>query len=310
MTAPVRIDASAWGDLRFATLARLCGFADAEHALIKCAKIWSWQTEHYTPAAPTYTVELDLVESALGPGGAEHMVRARLAEAGPDGLRIRGSTGRIEWLWKKRQASKKGGDATKGKHEHKIGPDGPAVAMPIAQPQPRPQTGPLSPDLPLSGSLNSPSPAREVVQATGWQRRQDLWKCMLAAHRRLRDLGIEPNAPDFSGQCAGVNEANMLACERSLRDAGYDDAAIDAKMRHVVLVVEAECARDRTLKYIKPALLWDPQRVNRAVDTSLEEARRTAAPRVGPQTARRGAIGSATPRSDHGTESKPAREAL
>jgi hypothetical protein len=39
-------------------------------------------------------VELDLIESALGrAGAAEHMVRARLAEAGPDGFRIRGSEG-------------------------------------------------------------------------------------------------------------------------------------------------------------------------------------------------------------------------
>jgi hypothetical protein len=109
VTAPVRIDASAWGDLRFATLARLCGFADAEHALIKVAKIWSWQTEHYTEEAPTYEVDLDTIESALGEGAAINLIRARLAEEGPHGFRIKGSKGRIEWLWKSRNASRKGG---------------------------------------------------------------------------------------------------------------------------------------------------------------------------------------------------------
>lgn len=152
MTAPVRIDAAAWGDLRFATLARLCGFADAEHALIKCAKIWAWQTEHYTDELPTYVVDPDIVESALGPGGAGHMVRARLADSGPDGLRIRGSEGRIEWLSKKRRASKCGGEATRRKHADQTGP----VGLPVAQPQPVPQTGPTLGALTLPLTLKDP----------------------------------------------------------------------------------------------------------------------------------------------------------
>jgi hypothetical protein len=151
VTAPVRIEACAWGDLRFATLARLCGFADAEHALIKVSKIWSWQTEHYTPDAPTYVVDAEIIESALGELGAERMVRARLAEATPDGFRIKGSEDRIEWLWKSRNASRKGGEATKRKHANKGGPDGLAPAGPEAMPDAGPQTGltpgPLSPDL-------------------------------------------------------------------------------------------------------------------------------------------------------------------
>jgi hypothetical protein len=152
MTAPVRIDAAAWGDLRFATLARLCGLADAEHALIKCARIWSWQTEHYTPDQPTYVIDPEIVESVLGDGGAAAMVRARLAEEGPDGLRIRGAEGRIEWLWKSRNNSARGGEATKRKHENKEGPRGLPPARPETRPETQPQTGPLSlspdPDLP------------------------------------------------------------------------------------------------------------------------------------------------------------------
>jgi hypothetical protein len=174
MTAPVRIDAAAWGDLRFATLARLCGFADAEHALIKCAKIWSWQTEHYTPDSPTYVVDVEIVESALGAGGAEALVRARLAEEGPDGLRIRGSNGRIEWLWKSRNASARGGEATKRKHENKGRPDG----LPAARPEPGPKTGqtpgPLSlspdPDLPETHTrARERHPAAGVIARRTWE---------------------------------------------------------------------------------------------------------------------------------------------
>lgn len=168
MTAPVRIDASAWGDLRFATLARLCGFAEADHALIKVAKIWSWQTEHYTDESPTYVVDVDIVESALGPGGADHLVRARLAEAGPDGLRIRGSRGRIEWLWNNRKASARGGEATRRKHADKGRPTGQPPARPEPMPSAGPNPGPLVPDLaPVQESQNSLA-ARAIPPSAGY----------------------------------------------------------------------------------------------------------------------------------------------
>jgi len=309
VTAPVRIDAAAWGDLRFATLARLCGFADAEHALIKCAKIWSWQTEHYTDTSPTYVVDPDLVESALGPGGADHLVRARLAEEGPDGLRIRGSKGRIEWLAQRRNASRRGGEATKRKRADETWPDGLPTAQPEARPEVGPNQGPLTLSLPPDQRSDSPAPARVIGQGSSWQKRQDWWACMRDAHRRLRDRGILPNAPDLPNQCAGVNEANMLACERSLREAGDDAETIDRKMRHVVLVVEAECVRDNTLRYFKPALIWAPERFNRAVDTAIAEAAEPRAMRAGPKRAPT-TLGSATPRTDHGDEMRPASEVM
>lgn len=63
MSAPVRIEARAWGDLRFATLARLLGLADSDHALIKVARLWSWQTEHYAADRPTYVLDDQTVET-------------------------------------------------------------------------------------------------------------------------------------------------------------------------------------------------------------------------------------------------------
>ncbi len=97
MSAPVRIEARAWGDIRFATLARLLGLADADHALIKVARIWSWQTEHFSADNPTYEVDADTIESVLGPGGPAAIVRAKLADETPNGYRIRGTEGQIEW---------------------------------------------------------------------------------------------------------------------------------------------------------------------------------------------------------------------
>ncbi len=312
MTAPVRIDAPAWGDLRFATLARLCGFADAEHALIKCAKIWSWQTEHYTPEAPTYEVDPEIVESALGEGGTANMIRARLAEEGPDGIRIKGSKGRIEWLYQKRIASAAGGEATKRKHGDQKRPDGPPPAHVSAGPEPGPKPGPLTLTLLPDQISDSHTPARAIVRPTTWQRRQSWWTCMLEAHSRLRAKGIKPNTPDLAKH---PNEQQLLECERFLIEGGYDEAGIDKKMRHVVLVHEAEAEALGHLDFFKPAIIWDTTRADRfprKVDTSLEEATRriTAKNRSVPQKSKNGTIGSATPRTDHGTDSNPAREVL
>lgn len=148
MSAPVRIEAEAWTDLRFATLARILGLAEADHALIRTARIWSWQAEHYTPEAPTYVVDLDTIESALGTGGGAALVRARLAEDAPGGYRIRGAAGRIEWLWQKRQAARAGGEATKRKHGNKQGPHGLPHGEPAAELMPSPLVPALVPDLP------------------------------------------------------------------------------------------------------------------------------------------------------------------
>jgi hypothetical protein len=283
VSARVSIESEAWNDPCFVTLARLCGFADSDHALIKCAKLWSWQTENFRPEKPTYVVDADTIEAFLGPGAASAMVRAKLADETPDGFFIRGSVGRIEWLYKRRVASAKGGEVTKGKAENNKRPHGLPPGQPDDEPQPRPNQGPLtlisSPEEALS-----PAPARAIPAPvphgeSGWHRRQRWWNEMHAAYQRLRESGaVQPNAQGLPPTLAGENEKNLAACERSLRDAGFDDAAVDAKMRHVVLVAEAEALRDheqgaRYPRWFKPALIWDPERFNRAVDTPVEEAR-------------------------------------
>lgn len=99
MAAPVRIESRAWGDVRFATLARVLGLADADHALIKVARLWSWQTDHYDPERPTYELDRDTIESVLGSGGPEALVRAKLATETESGWRMHGTEGQIEWSW-------------------------------------------------------------------------------------------------------------------------------------------------------------------------------------------------------------------
>jgi hypothetical protein len=173
----------------------------------------------------------------------------------------------------------------------------------------------LTSALPSVADQEVHSPARAIVRTTTWQQQKAWWDCMLAAHNRLRAKGIKPNTPDLASH---PNEQALAACARFLREGGYDEAGVDAKMRHVVAVMELEADALGHLDFFKPAILWGTTRADRfprKVDTSLEEAARAAAPRgrVGPQPvtkAARGAIGASTVHANYGSDSKPAREVL
>lgn len=167
MSARVTIDREAWTDPAFITLARLLGLTDSDHALIKCARIWAWQTDNYTPDNPTYVVDQDTIEAFLGPGGAQAMVRAKLADEEPDGFFIRGSVGRIEWLYPRRAASQKGGEATKRKADAAKRRKEGNKQRPNPGPEPGPNEGPkrgpltLTPD-PTPDPPSPPPPPDEV----------------------------------------------------------------------------------------------------------------------------------------------------
>lgn len=291
MTAPVRIDASAWGDLRFATLARLCGFADADHALIKCSKIWSWQTEHYTDAQPTYVVEVELVESALGPGGAGHLVRARLAEEGPDGLRIRGSRGRIEWLFKARRASKQGGDATKRKHENKTWPDG----LPSGVSSAGPETGLTPGDLTLSPDPSSSEdtytrarhPAVGRIARAAWdlaaKKRQEL----AAANVTVAPWALHVGS-DHSGWIALLDRAGELLVSSTAEQA-------EATLRNRVEVAFAKAIHDGEGQWFTPLGMFSRKSMDAFADSDPKAFARKAPKKRGPGEL----IGPAPPRSDH-----------
>lgn len=157
--------------------------------------------------------------------------------------------------------------------------------------------------LPSCQSQNTHTPrAIPPVQGSTWKRHESWWLFMLAAHGRLRAKGIvKPNEPELAKH---PHEQWLSGCERYLRDGGYDEASVDAKMRHVVLVYEAEAETLGHPKFFKPAIIWDatrPDRFPRKVDTTIEEARATRGgrpARAGPRRAGE-SIGAAAPRSDH-----------
>ncbi len=102
--ASVRIEDEAFSDARYLILAARAGLADADHARGKMALLWRQCT-----MAGTYVLDEDFVTAVLGPNGVTALVKAHLGEETPDGIRIRGTEGRIEWLERIRENGRKGG---------------------------------------------------------------------------------------------------------------------------------------------------------------------------------------------------------
>jgi hypothetical protein len=104
--ASVRVEADAFVDERFVALARLAGLVDADHARGKMLRLWRQCTDQNVAILP-----LEIINSVLGPNGADSLVKSFLGEHVDGGIRIRGTSGRIEWLENLRKNGKKGGKA-------------------------------------------------------------------------------------------------------------------------------------------------------------------------------------------------------
>ena len=106
MPRRVTIESTVWGDPRYERLAVLLDVHKYE-AIGRMAHLWAWATE----------IEKDVVSESdlsilLGrePDVAVRaLVESRLGESVDGGVRVKGCTGRIEWLGKMRAGKKKGG---------------------------------------------------------------------------------------------------------------------------------------------------------------------------------------------------------
>lgn len=106
MGASVRVEADAFVDERFVALARMAGLADADHARGKMLRLWRQCTDRNVAILP-----LEIIDSVLGPNGGDALVKSFLGERADGGIRICGTSGRIEWLENLRKNGKKGGKA-------------------------------------------------------------------------------------------------------------------------------------------------------------------------------------------------------
>lgn len=101
--AAVRIEEEAFADERYADLAAAAGLSDSDHARGKMIRIWRQCTIEQSHQLPRV-----VVDRILGPGGAEALQASRLGEVVGDVVRIRGTSGRIEWLQRLRDNGKHG----------------------------------------------------------------------------------------------------------------------------------------------------------------------------------------------------------
>ena len=184
MGASVRIDADAFTDYRFDVLAQLLGLPDADCARGKMLTIWRYCTQtqrHVIPVA--YAVHV------LGIPGPSALINSKLGVKHPQGIRVKGTKGRIEWLAKLRAAGhlgakhgKKGGRPKKtptGVITNRIEkPLGGLHQKPLPAPAPAPvqdqdQTPPIVP--PNVGGTPRPKPARLSGSHAGrWHPPEDL----------------------------------------------------------------------------------------------------------------------------------------
>jgi hypothetical protein len=99
----VRIEDEAFADARIVVLGELAGY-NAYEALGRMAHLWRYCTQRRAYVAPRV-----VVSALLGPKGVEAIVGAELGELAEGGVRVRGTTGRIEWLDEVRGTAVAGG---------------------------------------------------------------------------------------------------------------------------------------------------------------------------------------------------------
>lgn len=189
MAAPVRLEEEVFTDPAVDALAALLGLADRDSAVGKLARLWAWQTEHYTDAKPTYAVPRAILIGIFGARGPEAMVDAGLAALQPDGLyKIHGSDKpngkknpkktRINWLYLERGQRKEAGTRSaevRAEAGDPRGPGGQFGALPTADQrqtngtptadQRDAERPPSSPFSVLSSLPESLSPARGALGA-------------------------------------------------------------------------------------------------------------------------------------------------
>ena len=275
--ARVNLEAEVWGDHRFAHLERLLGYPACKGhlAIARMAIVWGWQVEHYTPEAPCFHVPEDVLEMALevdGERAVAALVRARLAEETPDGVRIKGSSHEATgWLWRVRERSAAGVDAKREKASKRKPADtsqpmvhhGSTASEPHGSPGLNPLSSLLS-DLPDSLSLGErardPSTPAPAPMATGTEPDARPVFAPLAAYVTLAVglLNAARHELDPAAQPVDADQGDEMAAAAHLRALPEDRR--ETAIRHGVAAITAAVKAGReTLGALRPGELFGPR---------------------------------------------------
>jgi hypothetical protein len=319
---PVRIESKAWTDHRYTTLALELGLAagEADVALIRCAAIWRWQTEHYTDAAPTYVVDRSVVNGALKSlRGADAMVAATLAETQADGrLRIKGGVddkgkSRIDWLYRDREKQREKGRRRHEQAGDRAGPGGgrfqPQTSQPPAANQPEgvqpPATDQPATSSPDSG-LCSTSDSSFSFEGRDTAAREVLSAFLVALnHHRTR---IRPTCEPLRKLTPFIGPASPegRAIESIGRIPEGDRYRLAARALEV-LVFQVE-AGERDFGDLRPAILFGPAAFDQLVAAWPPSARVRAGPPGRSRSSDGTTVGRAEPAVHTSTEAIDPKE--
>ena len=190
MAASVRIEDEAFSDLRYEVLASACQLADADHARGKMLHLWRQCT-----AQGRHVLPRSMITAVLGQIGPVGIVEAGLGEEHPEGIRIKGTEGRIEWLAKLRDNAAKGGAAKAAKRLPIGNPEGNPDGNPDGCQAPAKTLPPPCPPAP------APAPAQEDIRAAAPDGALKALKAKVDKAARLPSKGPLPSDWTPSGAC-------------------------------------------------------------------------------------------------------------
>lgn len=320
MPINIPVDERALTDPRFGHLARLLGFADADHARSKVEWLWYDCTLRGETELPQW-----VVEHRLGPAGPEALIECQLASwAGGRGdsktrrMYIHGSEKRSLWYQgkdgSKTEQRAKGGKSRASQASRNpagqfqlagesagdtppadAGSAGPAASssldlslslipeedsLPRAIP-PVPTPEPNTTAVPSSDSVHgTPKPKVRETEHPNIRVNLDAWAYAASEHAKLIPE-IDPTAIRWPTWPGGAAKDDLVERTRELvGNPPNYSNAIEVHRRRVDVAV-AEARRAGHLRWFVPAVFYEQARFDRAAQTSPEQA--AASSRAGPR---------------------------
>lgn len=278
----VRIDAEAFADIRITMLAELAGY-NAYEALGRLAHLWRYCTQKGTYIVPAEFIYASL---RIEPDG---FIATGLGERVEQGIRVRGTEGRIEWLAERRAAARAGGVANKIRLANKPAananeePNGSQTGSELkpsgsqAAAKKEPNGSPLTLALTLTPTDQDQTPVvptGDVTEING--------SGYATKPKRGRPRKPKPSEPTEAERASVRVILDKLGSHNGVRYSGSDahtalivrhlrDGLDEMDLRYVVL----HCAEELDWKnnpklrpYLRPETLFGPQTIAKYLDAA------------------------------------------
>lgn len=274
MAASVRLDHQVRTDVRITLFANELGISRRE-AVGALYELWYHCTE-----TGGHKVGQNVVEAILGyENCVAALLSSGLAEQHDEQIYVKGTTGRIEWLQKRRAAAVKGGAATKAKSKQKrttrtlkqsegqTGATRPTLGPDSGKAKRGPNEGPTSTVTVTSTELTS-----GVSDSLPGESRLSAAKRKLLDRFRPDAIALWQLQEKLRGEanpgCRGLGmtaERLVLLCER------LDSGASVSECEHVLAVYAAEARLSGTVKHFNGTTPWRPENFTRALGQDIKD---------------------------------------